>query len=249
VATIACSSALARTALPHHAAVVRLLAAATALEIEPPRERAPSSLRSLPDEGPTLVFLCGLPYVRLRDAGVAIDVLAAPVPQDARCRDAPVYFSDLVVRPSAPALGRVLVRNDLDSLSGWVLPLAAGLDPGSYSRVLTSGGHRRSLEMLVAGDADATPVDSMVLAAERDRDAAVRALSVETSYGPAPSPPVALAGGDAATAVRLRHALAALQGSAEGRAALALGGVRRFAAVDDTTYDRVRALDAAASRA
>jgi ABC-type phosphate/phosphonate transport system substrate-binding protein len=249
VATIACSSALARTALPHYAAVARLLAVATGLAIEPPRERAPASLGSLPGEGPTLVFLCGLPYVRLRDAGVPIDALAASVPQDARCGDAPVYFSDLVVRPGAPARGRVLVRNDVDSLSGWVLPLAGGLDPASYARVLTSGGHRRSLDMLVAGDADATPVDSLVLAAERERDAAVRALSIETSYGPAPSPPVALSGGDETTAALLRRALAALQDSAEGRAALALGGVRRFATVDDAAYDPVRALDLAAGRA
>ena len=59
-----------------------------------------------------------------------------------------------------------------------------------------------------------------------------------------PSPPVALAGGDAELAASLRAALTALGGSDEGRAALALGAVQRFEAVGDADYAPVRTADA-----
>jgi ABC-type phosphate/phosphonate transport system substrate-binding protein len=59
-----------------------------------------------------------------------------------------------------------------------------------------------------------------------------------------PSPPVALVGGDAGLAASLRAALTALDGSDEGREALALGAVRRFDAVGDADYAPVRAADA-----
>jgi hypothetical protein len=60
-----------------------------------------------------------------------------------------------------------------------------------------------------------------------------------------PSPPAALAGGDAGLARSLRAALAGLHESEAGRAALALGGFHRFDVVADADYAPVRAADAA----
>ncbi len=59
-----------------------------------------------------------------------------------------------------------------------------------------------------------------------------------------PSPPVVLVGGDAGLASSLRAALAGLGESDEGRAALALGAIRRFDAVADADYAPVRTADA-----
>ena len=53
-----------------------------------------------------------------------------------------------------------------------------------------------------------------------------------------------LVAGDTQLAESLRAALIALGGSDEGRAALALGAVKRFDAVGDADYAPVRAADA-----
>lgn len=46
-----------------------------------------------------ILWLCGLPYVDKADAtDSSVELLAVPVPADARYHGRPVYFSDIVVR-------------------------------------------------------------------------------------------------------------------------------------------------------
>jgi ABC-type phosphate/phosphonate transport system substrate-binding protein len=46
-----------------------------------------------------VLWLCGLPYVQKADvAKSGVELLAVPVPRGARCKDKPVYFSDIVVQ-------------------------------------------------------------------------------------------------------------------------------------------------------
>jgi hypothetical protein len=84
-----------------------------------------------------------------------------------------------------------------------------------------------------------------VLALELRADPALAALRRIARLGRMPSPPVALVGGDAGLAGSLRSALTALHERDDGRAALALGAVQRFAAVGDADYAPVRTADAA----
>jgi len=248
VRTLRLVSFLSEAARNHYRAVGSAVAgrvglAATELE-EPGMERLEEVLA---DPGPALVFLCGLPYVRARAAGTAIEALAAPV---ALGSERPEYTSALVVRPgleaddAADLAGCRLGVNGRDSFSGWILPRAKlaerGLADAVFADVLVTGSHRETLRLLVEGEVDAGPIDSSVLALEGRTQPALAGLHVVEHLGPAPSPPVALAGGDPGLGRDLRAAFVGLSGDDAGRRALALGLVERFASVDDSSYDAVR---------
>lgn len=240
------ASFLAQVARPHYDAVGRALADSCDLDLSPLIEPGLASLDSfLSDAAPALVFLCGLPYVRARDAGFVVEALAAPV---AVGDDEPRYFAALVGRTADVTLDLTLqmAYNGQDSFSGWVLPRAY-LPHDLYTRSFRSGSHRASLAHLLAGTADAAAIDSTALALEAHDNPELAALPVLRMLGPAPSPPVVLVNGSPALADRLRSGLVALAESDDGRRALELGLVRRFAAMHDSDYDAVRTLDATAT--
>jgi phosphonate transport system substrate-binding protein len=250
VTALAVHSFLGQVARPHYEAVVDALAGEAGVAVEPLQETPLAELPAIVSGPPALLFVCGLPYTRMRDGGAAIEPLAAPVPED---EDGAWYRADLLVAPGVAATtpeqlrGRRVAFNGDDSLSGWVLPRHAlrglGIDPESYDWVPT-GSHHNSLRALLHGDVEGAPIDSTVLALELRADPALAALTRIARLGRMPSPPVALVGGDAELAASLRAALTALDESAEGRAALALGAVQRFDVVGDSDYAPVRAADA-----
>jgi len=222
---------LAPAAAPHYQALAQVAAAAAGCEVEP---LVPGNLEELEHElaQPALAFLCGLPYSRLRDRGFPVDPLAAPVPTGERYGGRPLYFSDLVVVPGVEDLSTArFAVNDLGSLSGYVLPrseLGSLLD----APVLT-GSHHNSLAALRAGEVDAAPIDSTVLALE-----GLGELEVLRSFGPVTSPPAVLANGTPELAEALRAGLLGAAGEP-----LRLGRVERFAAVSDGDYNVVRRID------
>ena len=234
--------------LVYQRAVIGLLRERLGLDVEEPVTAELSELEALSAGDPALLFLCGLPYVRARDQGLPLEPLVAPVAMDAP-DEPPGYHSVLMGRPAlvgaklAGLDGLALGINGYDSLSGWVLPVGMGLPLSACSSTTVTGGHLRSLEALVAGTIDCAPIDSMLLAAELIARPDLSGLPELAVYGPAPSPPVVLVGGDAALAARLTAALAALHEDPAGRAALTLGGMARLAPVADSTYDIVRTLD------
>jgi ABC-type phosphate/phosphonate transport system substrate-binding protein len=250
VPAVALHSFLGQAARPHYGAVGSLLAEQLGIEIAPLRETPLADLPAVVAGPAAVLFVCGLPYVRTRDGGGAIEPLAAPVPED---EDGAVYRADLLVEPGSKVTGPEQLRgarvafNGDDSLSGWVLPRQAlrglGIDPDGYDWVRT-GSHRNSLRALQRGEVEAAPIDSTLLALELRADPELGSLARIARLGEMPSPPVALVGGDAGLAAALREALTALGDSPRGRAALALGAVRRFDAVADADYEPVRAADA-----
>jgi ABC-type phosphate/phosphonate transport system substrate-binding protein len=236
VRTPSVRSFLGEAALPHYRAVASLVA--------PGADVRQTPLAALPaTPGPAVAFLCGLPFVRLHDAGGPVEAVAAPVPDDGP--EAPVYFTDLVGRigVAGPLADLRIGFNGQDSLSGWVLPRFGlrqrGIDPDSLTWVPT-GSHRASLRLLVDGELDAAPIDSTVLALERRASPAVARLPVLDRFGPMPAPPVVLLGAGPREAAALRSQLLTLPASAAGRRALALGAVRRYVAVTASDYDPVR---------
>jgi phosphonate transport system substrate-binding protein len=249
VTTLAVHSFLGEVARPHYEAVARVIAAQTGVSLEPLRETPLAELPAVVAGPPALLFVCGLPYTRMRDAGAPVEPLAAPVPEG---EDGSVYRADLLVAPgaseSAPEQlrGRRVAFNGDDSLSGWVMPRHAlrelGIDPDGYDWVRT-GSHHNSLRALLRGEV-AAPIDSTVLALELRAEPALAALRRIARLGRMPSPPVALVGGEAALRESLRTALTALGASDEGRAALELGAIQRFETVADADYAPVRAADA-----
>jgi ABC-type phosphate/phosphonate transport system substrate-binding protein len=250
VTTLAVHSFLGEVARPHYEAVARVVAEQAGVSLEPLRETPLAELPAVVAGPPALLFVCGLPYTRMRDAGAPIEPLAAPVPEG---EDGSVYRADLLVAPGAPESAPEQLRgarvafNGDDSLSGWVMPRCAlrelGIDPDGYDWVRT-GSHHNSLRALLRGEVQAAPIDSTVLALELRAEPALTALRRIARLGRMPSPPVALVGGEAGLAQSLRTALVELGASDGGRAALELGAIQRFEAVADADYAPVRAADA-----
>lgn len=233
-------SFLSAAAAPHYQAVTGVVAQALGVAT-PPLEAGPlADLRQVTTSpGPTLAFLCGMPFVLERDAGSAVEAIAAPVP---RSSPGPVYYADLLVRPDAPA-DRASWRvgfNGRDSLSGWELPRhglrAAGDDPDSIDWIET-GSHHRSLELLLAGEIDAAPIDSTVLDLESSLDRRIGRLQRLARYGPMPVPPVVLIGASPRVRDTIRTAILRLSPHV-----LALGRVERYVPVTATDYQPVRVL-------
>ena len=234
--------------LPYQAAVTAELTRLTGIAIAATEARDLDVLEAIAGGESALLYLCGLPYTRLRDRGFAVEPLAAPVSAldpDAGAR----YRSVLLGRPGLAglALGEIrdarLAINGHDSMSGWVLPVGSGLPLDRFPEVTVTGAHRASLDRLLAGEADAAPIDSMLLAGESSLDDRLAELPELASYGPSPAPPVVLVGGDAALAVELRAALAGLHEDERGRAALALGRMLRLDPVEDADYAVTRECD------
>ena len=128
----------------------------------------------------------------------------------------PVYFTDVVVRHDHPARrfadlrGPAWAYNNEGSHSGYnvvrhhLLELAE--TRGFFGRVILSGAHQRSIQMVLDGAIDASGIDSAVLELETARRpelaAALRTIAV---IGPSPIPPVVVARGlDPSLRARLR---------------------------------------------
>jgi ABC-type phosphate/phosphonate transport system substrate-binding protein len=241
-------SALAQVAAPHYQAVAVLVARRIGVGAPTLVQTPTDGLRAAMDaDEPAIVFICGLPFVRLERAGVEIVPVAAPVPADEPA-GLPIYYADLVTARSAGDLSTAwtLAYNSHDSLSGWLLPRhglrQAGFDPDAFEW-RESGSHARSIELVATGAVDAAAIDSTVLALAARASASAGLRRRLARFGPIPAPPVAIAGGPPGLADAVLAALIALPETEEGRAALALGGVARYAPVSSADYAAVRALD------
>ena len=203
-------------------------------------------------------WICGRPYVELLAAGAPLALLAAPVMAEARYGGQPIYFSDVVVRRDsrfqrfAELRGASWAFNEPGSQSGYHVTryhLAQLGETGRYfARAVASGGHARSLQMVLAGEVDASAIDSTVLAWELARAPELgQRIRVIATLGPSPIPPLVVSG-EHGLAVReeARPALLELPDTVAGRAILALGGLERFAAVTDSDYDPIRTMAEAA---
>ena len=125
-----------------------------------------AELWARPDLG--CAFICGWPYIR----GVTdLIPIAAPVIDDPRAEGKPVYWTDIVVRADDPATsledlrGRTIAYTVEDSQSGFNalrhfllgVPGPKPVFAREFGPVFTP---HRSIEAVIAGDADAGPVDS-----------------------------------------------------------------------------------------
>src|SRR5262245_1997759 len=144
-----------------------------------------------------VAFICGLPYAQRSGW---LDLLAAPVLRGARYGDRPVYFSDVVVRRDSSFTsfldlrGATWAYNEPDSWSGCVAlraHIAARGETRNYcGRIVESGAHLRSLQMILDGAIDAAAIDSTVLELELARRPELAAqIRIVDTIGPNTLPP------------------------------------------------------------
>jgi phosphonate transport system substrate-binding protein len=166
----------------------------------------------------------------------------------------PVYFTDVVVRRDRPfrafsdLRGTAWAYNDEGSHSGYNVVrhhlLAIGETGGYFGRVVASGAHQSSIQMVLDGEVDASGIDSVVLEIETARRPELgAALRTIDAIGPSPIPPVVVARGlDASLKARVQSLFLGMAADAAAREILAEGRMAGFAPVRDADYDPIRAM-------
>jgi phosphonate transport system substrate-binding protein len=218
-------------------------------------------------------FICGLPYVEGRQRS-GVQLLATPSMKASAATfdDVPGYaglpgryFSYTIVHKDAPyrswqdLRGSHYVYNDQNSNSGYNMPRFQLLQLGAlawedwFDRISVSGSHEESIRLVARGLADASSVDSLVLDYERARGApdALNVKVIETLFpGGAGAPPVVVsATTPRAKAEALRKALINMHLDPAGRAILDKANIDRFLPAEDSNYDSIRKMAAAARAA
>ena len=208
-----------------------------------------------------IVWICGLPYIqKAADPAAQITLLAAPVMAGARYGGRPVYFSDIVVHRRSPyrrfgdLRGATWSYNEPNSHSGYttIRHYLARRGEGGYffGRVLESGSHEASLQMILEGEIDGSAIDSTVLELEIARRPALAGeIRVLDTVGPSPIPPW-LAGGNLARELlhQLRQAFWNMHHDPDGRRILQSARMARFVPVSDSDYDPLRKMTTEAAK-
>jgi phosphonate transport system substrate-binding protein len=210
-----------------------------------------------------LGVVCGLQYVDSVDRGdvPGIELLAAPVMRALRYANRAVYFSEVVVRWDHPARslsdlrGATWAYNEPTSHSGYAVTrhvlAVRGERAGFFGRVIASGAHLRSLQLLLEGAIDATAIDSTVLEQElRLRPALTDQIRVVETLGPSPMPPLVMSRSlDESLRGAIRSAVLSMHTDAAGQAVLASANIKQFVSVADADYDPVRRMARIANEA
>jgi phosphonate transport system substrate-binding protein len=200
-------------------------------------------------------FLCGLLYTHLTAQETCpVELLAAPVLSGTRYRGQPLYFSDVIVRADssfssfADLQGCTWAYNEGASHSGCNLVnyslLERGKSPDYFGVLVKSGSHLNSLQMVLAGEADAAAIDSHLLDVVRRRDAqAAAGIRVVDVLGPSAVPPVVVARRlDPDLKHALREMLITMHENPFSLQVLREGGIECFVPVDDEWYDDIRSM-------
>lgn len=198
-------------------------------------------------------WMCSLPYIWKKDRNnPSIELLAAPVMKFERYQNRPIYFSDVVVHRAssfqtfADLRGASWAFNEPNSHSGYNLTryqlAMLGEISGYFGKVVGSGAHLRSLEMILERQVDASAIDSTVLdMILAHRPEIAQYLRVIDSWGPSPIPPwVFLKSVDRDLRQSLREALLAMDKDPQGSEILDQGQIDHFAFINDQDYDLIR---------
>lgn len=198
-------------------------------------------------------FICGLPYVLKHDLKQpTVQLIAAPVMNDARYENKPEYFSYLIINKDNKAKrftdtrGLRFVYNDEISNSGYNMPraymISLGETRGFFSKVIRSGSHEESIRMIAAKEADISAVDSLVYDYEiKNNPEYVSQTKIIKVLGPAGIPPVVVSTKISPEIKKeLQEALLTMQNDIVGKSILAKALIRRFTLVSDSNYDGIR---------
>jgi phosphonate transport system substrate-binding protein len=208
-----------------------------------------------------ILWLCGLPYVHKADLPEnGLELLAVPVPAGPRHGGRAVYFSDVVVRKEShfqtfgDLRGAVWAYNEPRSHSGYNVVRAYlsefGEIQGFFGKIIESGTHQSSLEMVLSSQADAAAIDSTVLDwITFEQSKLSGQFRVIETLGPSPIPPwVIKKQVQKNIRRRLRTLLFQMVENPLGRSILKRGAIARFASSHDGDYNAIRRMALAAER-
>jgi len=205
-----------------------------------------------------ICFLCGLHYIRVTSL---LEPIAAPILQGARYSGRPIYFSDIIVRAESPwqafadLRGRSWAYNEPNSHSGYGIIrhhlVAIKENDSFFGAVVEAGWHERSIRWVRSGRADASAIDSHVLAIAFRDDPGLRSdLRIICPLGPSTIQPVTVARRMPVTLKsELRHLLAEMAEDPEAKNFLNRNFIGRFVPIGDTDYDDIRRMSRAAESA
>ncbi|MEM8663496.1 MAG: PhnD/SsuA/transferrin family substrate-binding protein [Pseudomonadota bacterium] len=214
--------------------------------LDHPAPRPVEDLWARPDLG--LVMMCGWPFARATPQPVAI---AAPVMATPDARDAPIYWSNMIVAATSEAkaledtFGGTLAWTVEGSHSGYnaprtlLLPHFRSRGPLFRQTVGPVVTPRGAIEAVTSGRATLAPLDAYAhaLLALYEPETASKIRTVAKT----PDAPIPLftasPGTDATLAARLADALVSLPADEEGRALLADLCLNRFTRIDPSDYD------------
>jgi phosphonate transport system substrate-binding protein len=209
-----------------------------------------------------VAFVCGLPYVELSRSGEApVEPLAAPILCGERFGGRAIYFSDVIVHRASrwqsfsDLRGCSWAYNESHSQSGYGITryhlVCRGQTNGYFGRVVEAGWHEQALRLVACNEVDAAAIDCHVLAvalrAQPELAAQVRVIG---TLGPSTIQPV-VASRRLPQRLRadLRAFLLSLASDPVARPHLDRALVQGFEAVNDTSYDDIRAMLAAVEAA
>jgi phosphonate transport system substrate-binding protein len=209
-----------------------------------------------------VAFVCGLPYVELSRGGEApVEPLAAPILRGERFGGRAIYFSDVIVHRASPWQSFTDLRgcswayNEPHSQSGYGVTryhlVCRGETKGYFGRVLEAGWHEEALRLVACNEVDAAAIDCHVLAvALRARPEFAAQVRVIDTLGPSTIQPV-VASRRLPQRLRtdLRAFLLNLANDPVARPHLDRALVQGFEAVNDGSYDDIRAMLAAVESA
>lgn len=198
-------------------------------------------------------WICGYPYVQMMNQpDPTHELLVMPVMAGARYQNQPIYFSDVVVRRDSAfrtfeeLRGASWSYNEVGSQSGYHITryklAQIGQNGDFFGRVVASGGHLRSLEMILAGEIDSSALDSTVLEmALRDDPALADKIRIIDTLGPSPIPPwVIHKSVPEPLREAIRRVLTQMHLHPAGQKILALGEMSRFETAVDAHYNSLR---------
>lgn len=193
------------------------------------------------------VWLCGLLYTQLRDyESVTLKPLVAPILEGYASS---TYSSYLVSHKlssydAVPNLdGARLAYNEESSFSGYHLLRYHFKDANTvFSKLIASGGHQQSIELVRDGKADIAAIDSTFFDyLSRERPEAIDALQVISRLEDFPIPPILVNEAiDPNIELELKNMLLNMQMDAEGLSLLQKHAVSSFVDVGDDYYDAIR---------
>jgi phosphonate transport system substrate-binding protein len=202
-----------------------------------------------------ICWICGWPYAIKADRpDPKVELLVVPVPSGNRYACRPIYFSDVVVRSTSPyrtfsdLRGSRWAYNERRSHSGYNLVRyylsCAGVGAEYFGRMIESGAHRASLQMILDDCVDGSAIDSTVLDWEMRHRPEIRSeIRIIETLGPSPAPPWVVSSSlSADVRTALQDILLSMHKTERGRAVLTVGHIDRFVTAQDEDYDVIRAM-------